>query len=757
MRSSTTVQRWLQRCCFCALAAFLTNGVIEPAQALPGYLAEAQRYGARDCSFCHMDPSGGGGHNKLGSWLVDQQVAREAETISVHWLAERDDIRVVKKTPSSESPKVSTSLQTDRTNPSGLDGAPLPFDYTTGHGEWPAYSGDLGATKYSPLTSINEESLPGLKPAWVWQDRHHQSLRFERGKTPDPFKATPLMVGGRIFIRTNYSMVEAIDAGNGNVLWSFDPGTVHSPRPAMFGYSTRGLAYYHKKDHHKDHKKDHKKDPGKEDDQGRVILLTSDGWLIALDAVSGHPVAGFGQDGHVDLTKGLRRPLVRRQNNWSHPPAMCGDTIIVGNQTSDGSERNRNEPWNKNLPLGDVRGFDPNTGAQKWVFKTVPQDGELGVDSWQEESWRWMGNTNVWSTFSCDPEAGLVYLPVTAPTSHFYGGHRPGDNLFGTSIVALRADTGEYVWHFQAVRHDIWDYDLPAPPVVIDIKRDKVVIPAIAQVTKFGYLYVLNRLTGQPLWPVEYRPAPRAALPGEYPALKQPHPTWPPPFETQGISKSDLINLTPELRQMAIERIEGMTIGPLFTPTTESGTVINPGVGGGANWGGAAWDPRSNFLYVASRRAPMTLVPRRTRNPDLPWAIRFRGVSIDRLPIVKPPWGSITAYDLTSGDIVWQIPNGPGPRDHPRLKGLTLPDLGSQQAPGLLITERLIFHGHAGQPSTLQARRKADGTLLWSHPVEGRHNTAAPITYRLGENQYVVLSSGGATEPSRLTAFRLYR
>ncbi|MEM7362582.1 MAG: PQQ-binding-like beta-propeller repeat protein, partial [Pseudomonadota bacterium] len=709
--------------------------------ALPNYLAEARAYGARDCSFCHMNASGGGGHNDLGAWLVDQQEIRGAETINLQWLAERDDLSITKPgtTRTDVQPQPTKSMAS---NPSGLNAPARPFDYSTTHGEWPAYSGDLGARKYAPHSLIDEASLPNLRQAWTWEDRHHKALPFERGKTPDPFKATPLMVGGRLFVRTNYSMVEALDAGTGKVLWTFDPGTSKSPRPAMFGYATRGLAY---------HKTSGKGGKGK----GRVILLASDGWLIALDAETGQPDSEFGDNGRVDLTVGLRRPLERRRNNWSHPPAICGDTIVVGNQTSDVSERNRNKPWNQNLPLGDVRGFDPKTGEQKWVFKTVPQEGELGNDTWQEESWRWMGNTNVWSTFSCDAEAGLVYLPVTAPTQHFYGGHRPGDNLFGNSIVALKAEDGSYVWHFQTVRHDIWDYDLPAPPVIIDIKRDGKVTPALAQVTKFGYLYVLNRLTGQPLWPVEYRTAPRKALPGEYPALKQPHPTWPPPFEMQGVADSDLINLTPELRNMARERIKGMTTGPLFTPTTENGTIINPGVGGGANWGGAAWDPGANFLYVASARMPMSLMPRGTRNPDLPWAVRFRGMTIENLPIVKPPWGSITAYDLTSGDIVWQVPNGEGPKDHPRLQHLTLPDLGSSQSPGLLITKSLMFHGHRGSQSTLQARRKADGKLLWKQPIAGRHHTAAPITYLLGESQYVVISSGGATEPSRLTAFRL--
>ena len=267
------------------------------------------------------------------------------------------------------------------------------------------------------------------------------------------------------------------------------------------------------------------------------------------------PLPGFGENGRVDLTKGLRRPLSRRANTWNYAPALCGDVVVLGNQTHDGSHMLRN--WQDNVPLGDVRGFDVRTGRQVWAFQTIPQAGQFGNDTWGEGSWKWMGNTNVWSMMSCDPELAIVYLPVTAPSSHFYGGLRPGNNLFGTSVVALDARTGKRIWHFQTVHHDIWDYDLPAAPVVADVVLEGKPVKAVAQVSKVGFLYVFDRVTGEPLWPIEERGVPASTLDGEQAAATQPFPTWPPPFEMQGLGEDDLIDFTPELRRRAQRVLAG--------------------------------------------------------------------------------------------------------------------------------------------------------------------------------------------------------
>ena len=418
------------------------------ATASPDLLVPAMKYGATDCGFCHATPQGGEAHNERGLWLIAERERRGAEAVDVAWLAARDTL-VAKSTPPPQTEARLADLAAIKTRP---EDRRRMVDYTTAHGDWPAYGGGLRAQKYSPVDQISASNVDDLAIAWVWEafDNHRYVGALNRRKTPDGFKATPLMAGGRLFVRTAFSAVAALDPTSGETLWTFDPGTGDGPRPPVFGFSTRGLAYH------------------RDDDAGdRILLVASDGWLIALSAETGKPLADFGEDGRVDLSKGLRRTLPRRTSTWNYAPALCGDVVVLGNQTHDGSHMLPN--WRENVPLGDVRGFDVKTGRQVWVFETIPQAGEFGNDTWGEESWRWMGNTNVWSMMSCDPELGFVYLPVTAPSSHFYGGLRPGDNLFGTSLVAVDARTGKHRWHYQTVHHDIWDYDLPAAPVVADI------------------------------------------------------------------------------------------------------------------------------------------------------------------------------------------------------------------------------------------------------------------------------------------------
>ncbi|XOV89253.1 MAG: PQQ-binding-like beta-propeller repeat protein [Pseudomonadota bacterium] len=719
------------------------------ATALPELLGPAMSYGATDCSFCHVTPEGGHGNNERGLWLLAEQEKRQASSIDVAWLSARETLTVAPATASAAPvAKVApTALPALVSLPAD---SMRPLDYTTRQGDWPAYAGDLRATKFSPLNQITLANVSQVVPAWTWEAFDNKRYLggkgggMEQKKTPDPFKATPIMAGNRLFVRTSFSAVAALNPVSGEVLWTFDPGTGDGDRPPMFGFSSRGLVYY------------------AHETGDRVILLTSDGWMMALDVVTGQPVGSFGDAGRVDMTQGLRRPLRRHTTTWNYPPALCGDVLVVGNQTSDGSHRIRGDsPWNENLPLGDVRGFDAVTGRQLWVFKTVPQAGEPGVETWGNESWRWMGNTNVWSMMSCDPQSGQVFLPVTAPTHHFYGGFRHGDNLYGTSIVALDAGSGERQWHYQTVHHDIWDYDLPAAPIVMDIVVAGKSIPALAQVGKTGFVYVLDRRTGEPVWPIEERPVPASTLKGEQAAPTQPFPTWPLPFEMQGVSPADLVDFTPALREKVAGVVAGVQLGGLFTPATEQGTLMVPGIGGGANWGGAAYDPVARRLFVPSRRLPTILaaIPVDETRFGYPYMVRSTFPFVDGLPIVKPPWGSITAYDMDSGEIAWRAVNGSGPRDHPLLKGLELPDLGAVEAPGLLIAGDLLFYGHRGNApageSYLQARDKHSGELVFSHAVKGLHAQAPPMTYMAGGRQFVVIATGSSTEPARLTAFRL--
>ena len=721
-----------------ALVAALTP--LPPAMASPDLLVPALEYGAKDCSYCHLTPQGGEAHNERGLWLVAERERRGVEKVDVAWLAVRDK-RVARTEPQSGGQAQVAELPPIKALPSDRK---RPLDYTTDHGDWPAYGGGLRAQKYSPLDQVSRDNVDELAVAWVWEafDNHRYTgllNRFNRRKTPDGFKATPLMVAGRLIVRTAFSAVAAIDPITGQTLWTYDPGTGDGPRPPVFGFSTRGLAYH------------------RGDDGDRVLLVTSDGWLIALSAETGEPLPGFGEEGRVDLTTGLRRPLSRRANTWNYAPALCGDVVVLGNQTHDGSHMLRN--WRDNVPLGDVRGFDVGTGRQVWAFKTIPQAGEFGNDTWGEESWKWMGNTNVWSMMSCDPELGIVYLPVSAPSSHFYGGLRPGDNLFGTSVVALDARTGQRKWHFQTVHHDIWDYDLPAAPVVADIVMNGKPIKALAQVSKVGFLYVFDRVTGEPLWPIEERPVPKSMLDGEQAAATQPFPTWPPPFEMQGLEEDDLIDFTPELRSRAQKELEGIRTGGVFLPPSTQGSLAVPGWGGGANWGGAAFDPEARVLYVASRREPLLMTARPTPNSrnGQPYRIRPTGVDMDGIPVVKPPWSSITAYRLDTGEVAWKVANGRGPKEHPLLKDLNLPDLGDRwNAPGLLVTRHLIFHGHRSDGgTTLRALDKTTGALVWEHPLLGTHQDAPPMAYMAGSKQFVVIATGAGVQPARLTAFRL--
>jgi len=716
----------------------LASTLVDGALASPDLLADAVKYGARDCSFCHLTPQGGEAHNERGLWLVAERDRRGAETIDVAWLAARDAVVATTETPRQTVSEVS---RLPTVKPLPADRLRL-VDQTTAHGDWPAYGGGVRAQKYSSLDQVSAKNADRLGVAWDWEafDNHRYLGVSGRRKTPDGFKATPIVVGGRLFVRTAFSAVAALDPTTGETLWTFDPGTGDGPRPPMFGFSTRGLAYHHD-----------------EDTGGRVLLVTTDGWLIALSAETGEPFDDFGDGGRVDLSKGMRRVLLRNTTTWSYAPTLCGDVVVVGNQADDGFHYRRN--WRDNVPLGDVRGFDVGTGRQVWVFETIPQAGQIGNDTWGEDSWRWMGNTNVWTMMSCDPELGLVYLPVSAPASHFYGGLRPGDNLFGTSLVAVDAHSGERRWHFQTVHHDIWDYDLPAAPVVADIVVGGKPVKAVAQVSKVGFVYVFDRVSGEPVWPIEERPVAASTLEGERAAATQPFPTWPPPFEMQGLREDDLIDFTPELRQLALEAVDGRRMGGLFLPASPEGSLVVPGWGGGANWGGAAFDPETRMFYVASRREPLLMVARRvpsSRN-GMPYRIRPGGVDIDGLPVVKPPWSSITAYHLDTGEIAWKVANGRGPKDHPLLRGLDLPDLGERaNAPGLLVTKHLIFHGHrSATGSTLRALDKATGTLVWEHPVEGVHLSAPPMTYLAGGRQFVVIATGSAREPGRLTAFRL--
>ena len=573
--------------------------------------------------------------------------------------------------------------------------------------------------------------------------------------TPGQFKVTPLLIDGVLYVGTSLSQVAAIDAGTGRTIWVYDPKSYKTGRPTNSGFQHRGVEYW---------------TDGK---LKRILIATGGRQLVSIDAETGQPDPDFGQSGFVDLAEGLGRKINKRLYGFNSPPAVCRDTIVVGSIVFDA-------PTYPKMPPGHVRGYDVRTGRQKWIFHTIPQEGELGVETWENESWKVAGNTNVWTTISADETLGYVYLPLSTPTNDWYGGHRHGDNLFAESLVCLNAETGQRVWHFQAVHHGVWDYDFPCGPNLVDITVDGRAIKAVAQLSKQGFCYVLDRVTGEPVWPIEERPVPQSNVPGEKTAPTQPFPTKPPPFDRQGITVDDLIDFTPELRAEAIEILKDYAYGPIFTPPIVigdgglKGTVEMPGPAGGANWGGAAYDPETSMLYVPSMTQPFVLG---LSKPD-PNRSGFKYIRTGAfiipgpqgLPLFKPPYGRITAIDLNRGEIAWQVPLGDGPRNHPAIKHLNLGPLGAA-ANGVLsngggfLTKELFFVIQAaeapespamrmGNTGYLRAFDKTDGKLVWEKTIQSTpHGT--PMTYMHQGKQYIVLAIGGMRQKSELVAFAL--
>ncbi|HEY7642537.1 MAG TPA: PQQ-binding-like beta-propeller repeat protein, partial [Steroidobacteraceae bacterium] len=456
----------------------------------------------------------------------------------------------------------------------------------TQHGEWPYYGGDAGSSKYSPLAQIDAGNVNTLEVAWSW-DSEHEVPAADTRERAGYFKPTPIMIDGVLYTSTPFSAVAAIDAATGKTLWSADPHAYASGRrPANSGWQHRGVAYWSGK-------------VGKRTEQ-RIYIATGIGDLIALDAHSGLVVDSFGKDGRVDLQAALiRKDEDRRYVGFNSPPMIVGNTIVVGCTVFD-------RPTAPEMPAGHIQAFDVVTGAPKWIFHTVPQGSEPGVETWQNQSWKYSGNTNAWAPMSADPQLGLVFVPVGTPTNDYYGGDRKGANLYAESLLAIKADSGKLVWHFQGVHHGLWDYDFPAAPTLVEIEVDGRRIKAVAQVSKQGFTYVFERATGKPVWPIEERPVPQSTVPGEQTSPTQPFPTKPPPFARQGLTQNDLIDFTPELHAEALKIVADYTLGPLFTPPTvvgdngKKGVLQMPSAAGGANWGGAGFDPETGYLFLES-------------------------------------------------------------------------------------------------------------------------------------------------------------
>ena len=653
------------------------------------------------------------------------------------------------------------------------------------NGEWPSYGGDLGHTRYSALSQINAQNFSELELAWSFKTDN-------LGPRPEyRYQATPLVIDGVMYTTGgSRRAVVALDARSGEMLWmySLDEGERGGAAPRQL--SGRGLAFW------------------QEGEDKRVLFVTPGYRLIALDAGSGRPVPEFGDNGIVDLKQNADQQidLVTGEIGLHATPIVAKDVVIVG-----AAHRTGGNPRSRENVKGFVRGFDVRSGERLWIFHTIPLPGEYGYESWLDGSAEYTGNTGVWAQISVDEELEIVYLPVEESTGDYYGAYRPGDNLFGETLLAVDLHTGERKWHYQLVHHGIWDHDIPAAPILLDINVDGRQIKAVAQPTKQAFLYVFDRVTGEPVWPIEERAVEAGDVPGEWYSPTQPFPTKPPAYDRQGVTEDDLIDFSPELRQQALEVASWYKMGPIFTPPVVSnidgplGILMAPATGGGTNWPGGSYDPETQILYVSSSSSVVGLavVPPYPGQSDMayiqgnaatgprtsggagssagggrtefqvaarepPVSSRGRppiGLLVQRLPLLKPPYGVIAAIDMNKGELLWTIPHGKTPdnvRNHLLLQNLDIPRTGQSGSVGTLVTSTLLI---AGEPQLttdssgvrgawLRAYDKATGVEVGAVHLPAPQ-TGSPMTYMLDGEQYLVLAVSGSGYSGELRAYKL--
>jgi quinoprotein glucose dehydrogenase len=609
---------------------------------------------------------------------------------------------------------------------------------------WPYVAADAQASRYSSLTDINRDNVARLQLAWEWKPEERPK---PNGATPGNFSNTPIMIDNVVYVTTMYTRVVALDADTGAEIWAYDPEAYQWGQNAQAtGFTHRGITPWWDKDK-------------------LYLFLATRHRLIKVDAKTGKPVETFGVGGEADLTKGLRWEGQFDKLHLSNqsPVAVYKNLIMVGFGLTD-------RIMHRFDPPGFVRAYDAQTGSVVWTWYTVPRGGEFGSDTWADDSWAVTGHGNIWAAMTVDIERGLLYVPTSTPSNDYYGGRRAGANLFAETLVCLDAATGKRVWHFQTTHHGLWDYDLPAHPNLLTITVNGRRIDAVAQISKQGFTFVFDRVSGAPVWPIEERPVPTDTdVPGEKVYPTQPFPTKPPPFADQGFTLDDAFDLTPELKALAQAEIKKYRTGPLYTPPSLQGTFSRPSTTGGANWGGAAVDPESALLFVKSSENPSVLkIGKLDRNSKAnPFAkisdadyVNVGGASttfMDGLPVQKPPYAHLTAVDLNQGVIRWRVPFGKGSnliRTHPALKGVNVPArLGTPGAPGPIVTKGgLVFIG--GADDAFYAFDKSTGEEVWSAPLP-RRTSGTPMTYRSRAGRQFVLIATGSSSDAALVAFAL--
>ena len=597
--------------------------------------------------------------------------------------------------------------------------------------QWPHYGNDKGGSRYSPLDQIDRGNVARLELAW-----EYDTGDFSDGKSGYPtrsaFEATPLMIDGALYVSTPMHRLLAVDARNGELLWAFDSQFDRNRRYNLF--TSRGVEYW------------------REGPIERLVLGDQNGRIFSIDRKTGKPDPSFGENGMLDTAPDVLGETDGRYG-FTSPISVCKGALVVGGWVGDGLPQG---------PSGDIRAYDARTGELRWRFHTVPRPGEFGHDTWRGDSWKNRGGANMWSMSGVDEDLGLAYIPLSSPAYDYYGGDRPGENLFGDSLLALDCRTGSRRWHFQTIHHNLWDWDLPSQPSLVEVERGGKQVKAVAQATKTGFLFLFDRETGEPLFAIEERPVPAGDIPGEYYHPTQPHPVKPPPFARQSMTRDEITTVTPESRAECLEALRDAVIeGPLFRPIGEKLRVMFPGTNGGSNWGGGAFDPATDTFYINSMDVgSLSQKVFRGEEAEVPW--RNRGTKWGRLwdsnlyPCQQPPWGHLSAIDLNTGEFRWRVVLG----EYDELTKRGIPKTGASNLGGPIVTRGGLVFIAATNDSRFRAFDKDSGEQLWEYVLPAAAH-ATPMTYAVDGVQYVALAVGGGNKynPSsymaKLMAFRL--